>query len=460
MAGVDPASAAAALEVKKRVEAELMTVPGVDGVGFGAKTTGGQPTGELVIRVHVRHKRPLDEVPTAERIPSEIGGVKTDVVQYSQVARVASIEGGDEIEVKPGGLTSVGTLGCIAQTNAAPQKLVILSNDHVLAAGPGTAVIVSSCSDCCETTIAHILGGGQDNATIDAAIAEVVAGQETHARIHGVPVTGTLDLQNPAALSQADITALGNLTYRVHKYGATTSLTHGIVTDVHFPATSTELSPAKTDQIEVKTGPPQATKRFSKHGDSGSVIYNDAGQVIALLWGATPDDGNPPYNTVGSPIMAVQTQLGITISTNPPAVMYRPGLLGGVEATRVYADLGRGGAAAPLVALYELHRPEVRGLLRSNRRFVIAWHRNHGPLLARALLDVAEHRLREVPAMLADRTWADCVARIARVLLAEGSAALRADVARWEQVVADLGGRSYEHAIRMVARVAAAQARA
>jgi Trypsin-like peptidase domain len=449
MGGADPQSAAEALAVKRRVEAELLAIPGVHAVGFGAKTTDGRPTGELVIRVEVLHKRPLAEVPAAERIPAEIDGVKTDVVQSTPPVPHASIQGGDEIRVQEDDITwSVGTLGCIAHTTASPPKLVILSNQHVLDTAANSPVIVTSCSDCCETVVAHVLPGAQLNQTIDAAIAEVVAGQESHARIHGVPVTGTLDLQDTASLPPAVVTALGNLTYRVHKYGAKTDLTTGVVTSIH------QTTGTMTEQIQVMTGPPQATTRFDKEGDSGSAIYNDAGQVVALLWGGSDEDANPPFQTVGSPIAKVESMMGITVATNPPAVIYRAGALGIPEVARGYADLGRAAAPAPLADLYDRHQPEVRALLRSNRRFVIAWHRNHGPLMVRSLLDVAEHRLREVPGMLADRPWPECVARIARVLTAEGSAALQADVTHWEPFVARLGGRSYEDAIRIIARAA------
>ena len=65
-----------ALAVKRRVEEDLLGLPGVHAVSLGHKNGSG----ELAIIVHVVRKQPLDALPAAERIPREIDGVKTDVV--------------------------------------------------------------------------------------------------------------------------------------------------------------------------------------------------------------------------------------------------------------------------------------------------------------------------------------------------------------------------------------------
>src|SRR5437773_12034622 len=66
-----------------RAEAEkiLFKIPGVHGVGIGHKHTKGNYTGELSIKVYVRKKRSLNEIPSSEVIPPIIDGVKTDVVE-------------------------------------------------------------------------------------------------------------------------------------------------------------------------------------------------------------------------------------------------------------------------------------------------------------------------------------------------------------------------------------------
>ena len=65
-------------KIKKRVEADLLKIPGVTGVDVGRKIVGGRKTDTLAIRVYVEKKR---DVPKIELIPSEIEGIPTDVIE-------------------------------------------------------------------------------------------------------------------------------------------------------------------------------------------------------------------------------------------------------------------------------------------------------------------------------------------------------------------------------------------
>jgi hypothetical protein len=67
--------------VKKKVEAHLRTYPGVHAVGIGEKYVNGKPSGEPSIVVLVIEKKPLNQLKAEEVIPSEIEGIKTDVIQ-------------------------------------------------------------------------------------------------------------------------------------------------------------------------------------------------------------------------------------------------------------------------------------------------------------------------------------------------------------------------------------------
>jgi hypothetical protein len=64
--------------IKEEVESELLQRPGVTGVGIGYKIVGGHATDVLAIRVYVKHKQDVSET---EAIPSEIGGIPTDVIE-------------------------------------------------------------------------------------------------------------------------------------------------------------------------------------------------------------------------------------------------------------------------------------------------------------------------------------------------------------------------------------------
>jgi len=67
--------------VKERVEAKLRTYPGVHAVGVGEKYVDGKPSGEPSIVVLVVEKKPLNQLKAEDVIPSEIEGIKTDVIQ-------------------------------------------------------------------------------------------------------------------------------------------------------------------------------------------------------------------------------------------------------------------------------------------------------------------------------------------------------------------------------------------
>jgi hypothetical protein len=67
--------------VKQSVAAQLHAIPGVHAVGVGAKVVGGKRTDELSITVFVVKKKRPEELAEAEIVPSEMQGVKTDVVE-------------------------------------------------------------------------------------------------------------------------------------------------------------------------------------------------------------------------------------------------------------------------------------------------------------------------------------------------------------------------------------------
>lgn len=132
------------LEIKKAAQKRLFKIPGVHAVGVGAKSVAGKRTGEVSITVFVDEKKPLSEIAPEDRIPSEIEGVRTDVVQRGRVKRASGgpdkkphrpLLGG--IRIQPGGvLGGGGTLGCIAHTTDSPPKIVGVTCHHVVAEPP------------------------------------------------------------------------------------------------------------------------------------------------------------------------------------------------------------------------------------------------------------------------------------------------------------------------------------
>jgi len=77
--------------VKRAAAARLHAIRGVHSVGVGFKVVGGKKTDELAITVFVDKKKKPGELAQHEIIPSEIDGVKTDVVQMGR-ARLANAD--------------------------------------------------------------------------------------------------------------------------------------------------------------------------------------------------------------------------------------------------------------------------------------------------------------------------------------------------------------------------------
>jgi hypothetical protein len=456
------ATLAEALEVKLRVERRLLALPGVHTVGLGGKLAAGVPTGDVAIRVQVLHKKPLSELSTEERIPETIEGIKTDVIQSAPAVKYSTtLSGGIQlnfVDSSTAGTITIdsGTLGCLARTTAATPQVVLLSNDHVLyGENPrrkdGDAVQVDSSTGCVQKTVAfNLKTAGNTDPLVDAAIALLAPGINWQAQIHGVAVKGILDLRqsNLSNLPASLQTQITNHTYHVNKYGATSGGTGGIVQDIH--ATSGTMS----GQLQIK--PESGNDCFSKPGDSGSAIYDDNGYVIGLLWGGDPvlpkSDPNyvpPPWNTIGSHIGDIQDKLGITIAINEPSVVYHVGGKPQLHPAfaRIYTDLTAAGRQKEFVRLYGHHSEEFRRLLKESRPFLVAWHRNHGPKIVRALFDLANDRLGTLPASFEGRTWADCLEHIEAVLIRVGSDELRANMRTYRNMALQLGGRTYQEVL-------------
>jgi hypothetical protein len=71
--------------VKRGASARLHALPGVHSVGVGGKLVEGKDTGELAIVVFVEKKKKREELSEGQLVPSQIEGIKTDVVESPRV---------------------------------------------------------------------------------------------------------------------------------------------------------------------------------------------------------------------------------------------------------------------------------------------------------------------------------------------------------------------------------------
>jgi hypothetical protein len=128
---------------KEAAYAKLVAIPGVHAVGTGAKIVGGAKTGDPSITVLVVKKKPLSDIAEDEKIPTEIDGFKTDVIE-AEVPRAFGPADANKYRPVPGGAfihaggsPEAGTLGCLALTTDAVPKVVAITCQHVVAPPQG-----------------------------------------------------------------------------------------------------------------------------------------------------------------------------------------------------------------------------------------------------------------------------------------------------------------------------------
>ena len=268
------------IELKRAVTDRLFEFPNVIGVDVGYKEVRGALTDQLTIRVHVTEKS--NDLPADKRIPSQIEGVPTDVIESHYAYQVDfltrdTIERIDErqYDVVRGGTTiSVldarghahsGTLGLIVKDKTTGQHLA-LTNAHV------TGGALSEGETCFhpypwtqDGRLGRVVNAVRDG-EVDAAVCKV----ERHRVSYEVAQIGAV-----SGTSDAIVTGM-----RVKKRGRQTQLTHGTVEAVHGTFKMSDGIIFR-DVITIR---PTGSSDFSVMGDSGAVVLNEQNQVVAHLF--------------------------------------------------------------------------------------------------------------------------------------------------------------------------------
>ncbi len=165
--------------VKEAARERLLSLPGVHAVGVGPKIVANKRTGIPAIIVLVVEKRKRSELASDEIIPTEIDGVKTDIVESSvpilgagsavdeDTKKERPIIGGTQI--LPGGFNiGGGTLGCLAEASD-KSRVFAVTNWHVLGLPPGHGTTfdasASTLIDQLSTNPESIILSSRDNTT-------------------------------------------------------------------------------------------------------------------------------------------------------------------------------------------------------------------------------------------------------------------------------------------------------
>ena len=459
------------VEVKARAAGRLLAIPGVHAVGVGDKLTGGERTDETSIRVYVSHKLPLAQIPPEERVPAEIEGVRTDVVEMAMptLDQTPGIPAGTEREdtkeyrpvrggtqLKLNGGSGPGTLGCVL-TVTSDSRVIALTNHHVVTGACTDAASgqvgqpdgTSSSSESCDDIIGTVLDT-QCDADVDVALVGLNAGTRWLAEIEEIGVVG----------GQGAPAARGD---QVRKRGRTTSLTGGFVDDVDVDGTilNHDQTPYRdyVGAMRILPNPDPAhpgPTRWSAGGDSGAAVVNAAGQVVGVHFGSAGGVGLViPIQTVivkfatGVPA-ARRIQLEVAAATAPGDVRVvavaaddqpaRAAITPG-EARRLEEEVRTASPRGAWYAdLYRRHGAEVAALVHKNRRVTVVWHRSGAAELAQWLVRAFSTHDVRVPDEIQGRPVGACVEDLAAALVRSGSAALRADLRKALPTLPDVAG--------------------
>ncbi len=313
------------IQIKQRVEQHYLALPGVTGIDVGYKVVGGEQTDQVSIRVHVAEKR--TRVPATQKVPAEIDGVVTDVLERRYELQVAlqeltvSPQGADTthystlqggISMGPSrtvnGYIFAGTLGAIVVDNASGQHAA-LTNFHVACVDStwsvGDRQVQPSRID------TGVPPGDEFGAIVRALLSS---------HVDGAVVSIDSGRSNSAEIVQIGAvhgTKTATLGAAVRKRGRTTGLTYGSV-DGLSATVNVDYGDGigvktLTDQVSITTDTSQ-NPLFSDHGDSGSVIVDGSGYVVGLLFAGSGT------STIANPIASVLSELNVSMLTGKSVI--------------------------------------------------------------------------------------------------------------------------------------------
>jgi hypothetical protein len=334
-----------AISIKQQNLGHLITRNNVVGVGVGYKETIDGLTDDLAVVVNVAKKLPLAQLAESDKVPRDLNGVKTDVVETGrflagQVSPTLNQHTKDRWRptIPPGvsighAEVTAGTFGCLVRRGS---ELFILSNNHVLAnvnnAEAGDSIIQPGRYDggTEEDKVAELaefipidFGGGTSSCNIATtiekvlnALAEVLGSKHRILAYQTSPGENLVDAALARPLDPAWFVpqifkvgipkgvAQATLGTNVQKTGRTTDHTTGRVTQIDVTS-----SINYNGRTATFTGQLMATN-MSEGGDSGSAVLDDDENVVGLLFAGSP------RNTLINPIQPVLKALNVEVVTS------------------------------------------------------------------------------------------------------------------------------------------------
>lgn len=320
----------------KQSTSRLLEHANVVAAGAGYKVVQGRRTDTLCIVCSVTRKLPLATLARRDRVPPDIDGIPTDVIETGVIRALAART--ERHRPAPGGVSighpevTAGTLGCVIKKNG---EFVILSNNHILAnsndARLGDPILQPGTFDGGRrpddrlAELAQFIPITFREPLSDCGFARAVIallnagcrliGSRTRYRIYRVEAADNLvDAAIARPLDPADMSpeileigriqgvGRGELGMGVVKSGRTTGLTRGEILQVNVTV-DVQYGPGRvarfTDQLMAGA--------MSQGGDSGSAVLSSDHQLIGLLFAGSAS------STIINRIEHVFTALGLSL---------------------------------------------------------------------------------------------------------------------------------------------------
>ncbi|KQP12068.1 hypothetical protein ASF45_32195 [Pseudorhodoferax sp. Leaf265] len=260
---------------------------------YGYIYKGGQRTRRLGARFHVKLKRPIEEVPASEVLPTSVDGLPCDVIQasYDLLSSPQAICNPVQLGVSVGNLQrgSTGTVGLIVR-DMVSGKPVILSNWHVLCgnvqARAGDVLVQPGphhIGNAAPRPVAHLTRWLPLSTGYDAAIG--ILDPATNATNN---LFGTAVAVKGAAPPRTGMSLI--------KFGALTRATHGVVDGVNgsyvLDYSGRGDAARQMDGVMIRRDARFPEAEISLEGDSGAIWVDSKNRAVALLFAG--EDGVGP----------------------------------------------------------------------------------------------------------------------------------------------------------------------
>jgi hypothetical protein len=374
------------LATKANFHEQAMAIPGVHATSLGFKRVAGEQTKQVAICVHVVQKRALNELPAEERIPAQIDGFATDVVEtgapMESGAKYRPLVGGSELGVRCNGFY-FGTLGCVV-VDPTTKTLYALSCAHVL------KDLDSATFQPASYTVTDEIGATKTTANdslVDCGISTV-----SYYSDGGKPEI--LGIGKVRGSRRVTIDDVGK---RMMKYGNTTHLTIGVLEHVNLSGTKPDGTKYQ-DQFTV-AGP----GNFADIGDSGSVIVDENFMVVGLLW-AVYTYQQDRLGAMANQIDNVLAKLGVQVLTYYTASTSKS--VSDLEQVSIEALFSQSPRAEQYWQTFLEHRDKLQQLLMRTPRLYAMWLEMPQHELLDALRQGAKNPASSIPTSIGGRETA------------------------------------------------------